>query len=53
VTLTRVVVTVIRRSTGYIVAAAVARAAAGWTSSASVVPMTVLGQCWLRPGEPR
>ena len=49
----RAAVTVIRRSTGYIVAAAVARAAAGWTSSASVVPMSVLGQSWFRPGVPR
>ena len=48
----RAVLTVIRRSTGYIVAAAVA-CAAGWTSSASVVPMSVLGQSWFCPGVPR
>jgi len=49
----RAVVTVIRRSTGYIAEAAVARAAAGCTSSASVVPTSELGQCGLRPGVPR
>ena len=49
----RLVVTVIRRSTGSIAADAVARAVAGWTSSASVVPMSVLEQSWFRPGVPR
>ena len=49
----RLVVTVIRRSTGYMAAAAAARGAAGWTSSASVVPISVLGQPWLSPGTPR